>query len=269
MFSLVYAVGFHTADEIMPGTFNGNFKFNGIFNISNNNYTLIFKEIPTTDKRLKFYNYLPADISNTAGLELGVNSDSNIRTAFYIKAGLNNISDLGRNSWVRFGVQDNGIYKDIIKFDGSNVGIGTMSPIAKLSVNGNITANAICDETGSNCQDLSNPSVGGNYALIDVNGGAAVGLNQRIVLTNPFGINTPVIVQAEIYRDSMWAASNFVLANGYGGVGVMASYVNGTGIVVQTGNYAISTNSNNEGTAFGATGNINSAPIRVHVWKLG
>lgn len=38
LFGLVYAVGFHTANEILPGTMNGNYKINGTLNVTGNVY---------------------------------------------------------------------------------------------------------------------------------------------------------------------------------------------------------------------------------------
>ena len=43
----------------------------------------------------------------------------------------------------------------MINKDNGNMGIGTMSPGARLHVNGTIRANQICDENGNNCADIS------------------------------------------------------------------------------------------------------------------
>lgn len=44
---------------------------------------------------------------------------------------------------------------DIYSANSGNVGIGVASPQAKLDVNGTIRATNLCDETGSNCKDIS------------------------------------------------------------------------------------------------------------------
>ena len=43
----------------------------------------------------------------------------------------------------------------IVKESTGNVGVGTITPAAKLDVSGDIRATQICDETGANCLDLS------------------------------------------------------------------------------------------------------------------
>ena len=67
-----------------------------------------------------------------------------------------------------------------------NVGIGTTNPVAKLDVSGDIRATQICDETGSNCKDISTGwSVGndsitsaeiadGSITNADINASAAI-----------------------------------------------------------------------------------------------
>lgn len=94
-----------------------------------------------------------------------------------------------------------------------------------------------------------------------------VGTDKRYVKPNPFGNNSPVIVQAEIYFNGVWANS------GYGddsdGKGTMASYVQGVGVVVQTGRRGVVDVSRWTGGGHGATTRSTSAPCRVHVWYLG
>lgn len=98
---------------------------------------------------------------------------------------------------------------------------------------------------------------------------SAVVANSRYVLPNPFGNETPVIVWAEIFNMNKWANSGFVFAQG--GYGTVASYVQGEGIVVQTGSIDIGSTSANTGGGHGTPvlpNFIGSAPCRVFVRKL-
>ena len=95
-----------------------------------------------------------------------------------------------------------------------------------------------------------------------------IGLSKTITLPNPFGNNTPVICIAEINYNNDWGQTGFVLNTTVGGYGITASYVQGKGIVVQTGNVALTTLSVYTGNPFNITaGNVTSAPFRVRVIK--
>ena len=95
---------------------------------------------------------------------------------------------------------------------------------------------------------------------------ANIAINNRYVLPNPFGNNTPVICIAEVFANNKWADSGFVYSGG--GYGTMASYVQGEGIVVQTGGIAVSMTSRDSGSGHGTGSTITSAPCRVFVRKL-
>lgn len=92
--------------------------------------------------------------------------------------------------------------------------------------------------------------------------------NTRYVLPNPFGINTPVICWAEVSANGKWARSGWVYSSATGSYGTSASYVQGEGIVVQTGNYKVASNSHLTGGGNGLAGEVESAPCRVFVRKL-
>ncbi|MFH7526473.1 pyocin knob domain-containing protein [Aeromonas sp. A5] len=93
-----------------------------------------------------------------------------------------------------------------------------------------------------------------------------IAVNSRYVLPNPFGINTPVICWAEIYFNNRWSKTGWIFASG--SAGCIASYVQGEGIVVQTGINYICTYSANAGGGHGLSANSISAPCRVFVCKL-
>lgn len=100
---------------------------------------------------------------------------------------------------------------------------------------------------------------------------ANVSINSRYVLTNPFGINVPVECWAEIFTNNRWARTGFMYgSNGSssGGYGTTASYVQGEGVVVQTGGNAVVTTSINSGSGHNTFAVITSAPCRVFVRKL-
>lgn len=91
-------------------------------------------------------------------------------------------------------------------------------------------------------------------------------VNTRYVLPNPFGDGTPVICWAEVFLNGVWSITGW--AYGSGGYGTKASYVQGVGIVVQTGSTAIAAPSVNSGGGHGISSPITSAPCRVFVRKL-
>ena len=95
---------------------------------------------------------------------------------------------------------------------------------------------------------------------------ANIAINTRYVLPNPFGNNTPVICIAEVFVNNKWADSGFIYSGD--GYGTMASFVQGEGIVVQTGGAAMSTVSKDSGSGHGTGLRTTSAPCRVFVRKL-
>lgn len=96
---------------------------------------------------------------------------------------------------------------------------------------------------------------------------ANIAINSRYVLPNPFGNNTPVICWAEVFSGGKWSRAGFVYANS-NGFGTSASYVQGEGIVVQTGGIAVLGRSIDTGSGHGITATVTSAPCRVFVRKL-
>lgn len=98
---------------------------------------------------------------------------------------------------------------------------------------------------------------------------ANIAINSRYVLPNPFGNNTPVICWAEIFEAGVWADPGFIYSSGsQGGFGTKATFVQGAGIVVQTGNSNVSSSSANAGGGHGTPRALASAPCRVFVRKL-
>lgn len=100
---------------------------------------------------------------------------------------------------------------------------------------------------------------------------ANIAINSRYVLTNPFGSNVPVECWAEIFTNNRWARTGFMHGShggSSGGYGTTASYVQGEGVVVQTGGNAVLTTSSNTGSGHDITAVIMSAPCRVFVRKL-
>ena len=94
-----------------------------------------------------------------------------------------------------------------------------------------------------------------------------VSMNQRIVLANPFGNSTPVVCVAEILFSGIWAPTGWLYSGG--GQGVAASYVEGVGLVVQTGSSVLGSASNFAGGGHGATGNITGTlPCRIQIYKV-
>lgn len=93
--------------------------------------------------------------------------------------------------------------------------------------------------------------------------------NSRYVLPNPFGNNTPVICSVEVCINNKWGQAGFAYAPGSGGYGTSGCYMQGEGIVVQTGSVAVASASSNTGGCHGFTRDERiGAPCRVFVRKL-
>ena len=98
-------------------------------------------------------------------------------------------------------------------------------------------------------------------------------IDTRYVLANPFGANTPVIGWAEIFYNNKWSQTGFIYSSsGSGGYGVGFNYVQGEGIIIQTGSVGLLPGkSSHIGSGHNKTGTttVTSAPCRVFMQKLG
>lgn len=98
---------------------------------------------------------------------------------------------------------------------------------------------------------------------------ANIAYNSTYTLPNPFGINTRVDVKVEIWFNGRWADAGWIYASP-NGIGVHAEYVQGVGIVIQTGRAALTAQSADSGSGLGVGpggSNPTSAPCRIAVRK--
>ena len=106
---------------------------------------------------------------------------------------------------------------------------------------------------------------------------ANLAINSRYVLTNPFGINTPVIGWVEIFCNNKWARPGFTYdsyTGANGGYGVGFNYVQNDGIIIQTGNLGLiagasSHSGGGHGRPLTPPPPVTAAPCRVFIQKLG
>jgi len=112
--------------------------------------------------------------------------------------------------------------------------------------------------------------------LTDLNSAlpASVAINTKYVLVNPFGVNTPVEAVAEVQASNgEWSESPFMVYGSLTNIGgTKAGYLEGVGIVVQTGtSYVLRTSApayNGSTHTDTATSTV-SAPCRVRVTRIG
>lgn len=99
---------------------------------------------------------------------------------------------------------------------------------------------------------------------------ASVVNNTRYVLVNPFGINVPVEVEAEIYSSTgIWSRTGHFY-DASAAWGTSASYVEGVGIVVQTATTSVMNGTASYGGGgHGTATTITTAPCRVRVTRIG
>lgn len=153
-------------------------------------------------------------------------------------------------------------------------GCWTVRYAAKATNGGSIDALALATAIAAGDAELLAKIITTNsridYAMLDF---GTMSKSERKVMENPFGVNQSVEVIAETQRvdltgAAMWAYSGWIFSSG--GYGVLASYVEGQGIVVQCGNISMGNTSTQTGSAHQITATTaqNSLPVRVHVRKI-
>ncbi|MEB7711832.1 hypothetical protein NGC32_03725 [Kluyvera cryocrescens] len=171
---------------------------------------------------------------------------------------------------------DNDIYQDVVTYIEPNrvQGCWTVRFAAKTTNGGSIDALGLATAIAAGDAELLAKIISTNaridYAMLDF---GTMAKSERKVMDNPFGVNQPVEVIAETQRvdltgAAVWAYSGWIFSSG--GYGVLASYVEGQGIVVQCGNISMGNTSTQTGSAHQITATTaqNSLPVRVHVRKI-
>lgn len=152
----------------------------------------------------------------------------------------------------------------VIVVAGDSTDTGLVDVLALASQVGNLESTVQQNDMDTNSR------IG--YALLDF---GTMKLSERKVMENPFGVNTPVVVVAETQRTDLstlpqprWGITGWIYANG--GYGVIGSYMEGEGIVVQCGNVSMGNTSTQTGSPHQITAStaMNNLPVRVHVYKV-
>lgn len=124
--------------------------------------------------------------------------------------------------------------------------------------------------------EATNNDIG--YALLTSTNDAvllAPALGSRSVLVNPFGIDTPVLCQAEIYHATLqkWIVSPwFSSGTASASFGLAVAAHQGEGIILKTGKsgYIAANPYSGSSVEMVGTGNYTTpSPVRIHVWSIG
>lgn len=190
---IVFAIGFHSTEEILPGTFNGNYNFiNGKIGIGIdspstklhvsgpiqtsgiNPYILLNNSAATTNEKYWLFTALSQGILRFQGL-----NDSLIGGGSVLDIGRRNST--GQNiDYFAFGGTKN-TAKILFNVTSGNVGIGTNNPQAKLDINGTIKYNGFIipegfTETNGVIHTINMQSAKIHHDAVAV----CIGLNSRI-----------------------------------------------------------------------------------------
>ena len=202
-----------------------------------------------------------------------LNSNGYTDGAFYPeKAGsgyANSIQDVASQASYR---------KDILKFDSSRVvptaAVNRINNTSALWVvkaydvvlePEQLQAKAVIDQVNANSSRIGVLEQTNDYALIDL---GIITKNTRYVQQNPFG-NAAVIVRSEIQINGGWSIAGWMYTSN-NAHGVKASQYNLNEIIIQTAYSGITHQPSWSGAGNSSiTGNILSAPCRVHVWRTG
>lgn len=106
------------------------------------------------------------------------------------------------------------------------------------------------------------------YALLSVNNPA---LNSRTVIANPFGNSVPVECECEIFHATLqkWTTTPWIYVSGAGGIGMIAAYSEGEGIILRCGPVGFVSSAANSGCSQPLTDFYTTpSPVRIHVRKI-
>ncbi len=139
--------------------------------------------------------------------------------------------------------------------------------IASLEVNPSVTQGAVLIVPSNYTPVGDEPDT----VVTDANLPNTVSINNRYVLTNPFGENCEVL--AEVYTANLWTYSGYTYALGDGGYGTMATMASNSSnpnLIVQTGGTTVVANSaSTSGGGYGqGAGDKYSAPCRVWCYPV-
>lgn len=218
--------------------------------------------------------------SNSYGF---INTSAEVKGAFEVDQSVNYTNLAGSSNTIGRALlfnarSSNAMYQDGVTEIRPNRqrGCWTVRFAAKATNGGSIDALALATQIAAGDAELLAKIIATNarvdYAMLDF---GTMALSQRKVMANPFGINQPVEVVAEIQRTDLsslpqprWGETGWIYANG--GYGVKASYMEGEGIVVQCGNVSMGNTSVQTGSPhqITSTAAVNNLPVRVHVRKI-
>ena len=106
------------------------------------------------------------------------------------------------------------------------------------------------------------------YALLSVNNPA---LNSRTVIANPFGNSVQVECECEIFHATLqkWTTTPWIYVSGSGGIGIIAAYSEGEGIILRCGPVGFVSSAANSGCSQPLTDFYTTpSPVRIHVRKI-
>lgn len=109
---------------------------------------------------------------------------------------------------------------------------------------------------------------GAPHETVTVQLPANIAVNTRYVLPNPFGVNTPVLCVAEVLSGGKWADPGWAYTGANSVYGVRAGYVQGEGVIVQTGRNYIIGAAVDMGGLGGSQIAATSLPCRIFVRKM-
>ncbi|MDW3780572.1 hypothetical protein QWU01_27670 [Kluyvera cryocrescens] len=205
-----------------------------------------FKLLPRGDGGYPQYNYGVSDTGSN-GLDRQLGIDLSTSSDAYVPG----LTEVRANSIVGcFVIRYAGRAQNAGSFDAMTLSARMESINSDLQAK-NIATNARID-----------------YALLSPT--TQISVPQRIVLDNPFGNNTPVLVQAELLSSTgKWFNTGWAYnGSNNGSYGINASYSEGEGIVVQAGSVKLNTAALNAGGGAGPMAELTTGTYRVRVYKV-
>lgn len=152
-------------------------------------------------------------------------------------------------------------------------GCWTVRYAAKATNGGSIDALALATAITAGDAELLAKIIATNaridYALISPATNPALG--SRTVFENPFGNETPVLLEVEYFNATLqkWSTAPGYFYSTSNRRGLKANYVEGTGILLAVGQHGLVEATINCGASQDIAASYNTvSPVRIHVWKI-